>query len=90
VGLTEEEWAVLEPLAAARRPHAKVPPSNLRRTISGIFWRQQNGAKWRAVPEAFGPWWMAGQTFIRWSRPGVWKRPPGTSRRLRPRAGSGA
>jgi hypothetical protein len=37
--LTGEQWAVLEPLVEACRPHAKVPPSNLRRTISAIIWR---------------------------------------------------
>ncbi len=72
--LTDEQWAVLEPLVETCRPPAKVPPSNLRRTISAIFWRHTNGAKWRAVPEEFGPWWMAAQTFIRWSRLGVWER----------------
>jgi transposase len=72
--VTDEQWAVLEPLVEACRPHAKVPPSNLRRTISAILWRHTNGAKWRAVPEEFGPWWMAAQTFIRWSRLGVWER----------------
>ena len=72
--LTDEQWAVLEPLVEACRPPAKVPPSNLRRTIGAILWRHQNGAKWRALPEEFGPWWMAAQTFIRWSRLGVWER----------------
>jgi transposase len=72
--LTDEQWAVLEPLVEACRPRAKVPPSNLRRTISAILWRHENGAKWRALPEKFGPWWMAAQTFIRWSRLGVWER----------------
>ena len=37
-------------------------------------WRHTNGAKWRAVPAELGPWWMAAQTFIRWSRLGVWER----------------
>jgi transposase len=72
--LTDEQWAALEPLVEACRPPAKVPPSNLRRTIGAILWRHQNGAKWRAIPEGFGPWWMAAQTFIRWSRLGVWER----------------
>lgn len=35
--LTDEQWAVLEPLAEACRPPAKVPPSNLRRTVPAIF-----------------------------------------------------
>ena len=65
---------VLAPLIEACRPAAKVPPRHLRRTISAIIWRHDNGAKWRSLPEALGPWWMAAQTFIRWSRLGVWER----------------
>ena len=72
--LTDERWAVLEPLIEAVRPPAKVPPQHLRRTISAIVWRHDNGAKWRAVPAELGPWWMAAQTFIRWSRLKVWER----------------
>ena len=72
--LTDAQWAVLEPLVERCRPHAKVPPSNLRRTISAILWRHENGAKWRSLPAELGPWWMAAQTFIRWSRLGVWER----------------
>jgi transposase len=72
--LTDAQWAMLEPLVEACRPHAKVPPSDLRRTVSAILWRHENGAKWRALPAELGPWWMAAQTFIRWARLGVWER----------------
>jgi transposase len=72
--LTDAQWAMLEPLIEACRPTAKVPPQHLRRTISAIVWRHDNGAKWRAVPAELGPWWMAAQTFIRWSRLKVWER----------------
>jgi transposase len=72
--LTDAQWAVLEPLVEACRPHAKVPPSHLRRTLEAIIWRCTNGAKWRAIPAELGPWWMAAQTFIRWARLGVWGR----------------
>ena len=72
--LTDEQWAVLGPLVEACRPPAKVPPRHLRRTIGAILWRHENGAKWRALPGEFGPWRMAAQTFIRWSRLGVWER----------------
>ncbi len=64
----------LEPLIEECRPRAKVAPQNLRQTMDAILWRHQNGAKWRAVPEVLGPWWKAAQTFIRWSRLGVWER----------------
>ena len=72
--LTDAQWAVLEPLIEAVRPPAKVPLQHLRRMISAILWRHDNGAKWRAVPAELGPWWMAARTFIRWSRLNVWER----------------
>jgi transposase len=72
--LTDGQWAVLEPLVEACRPHAKVPPSDLRRTVEAILWRCQNGAKWRAIPAELGPWWRAAQIFIRWARLGAWDR----------------
>ncbi|ABY29180.1 transposase [Methylorubrum extorquens PA1] len=72
--LSDAQWDELEPLIEACRPKAKTPPQELRRTISAILWRHQNGAKWRAIPEELGPWWRAAQIFIRWARAGVWER----------------
>src|SRR5918992_329118 len=74
VMLTDAQWAMLEPLLEACRPKGKTPPQDLRRTISAILWRHQNGAKWRALPSDLGPGSRAAQTFIRWARLGVWER----------------
>ena len=71
---TDEAWAVWEPLIEEVRPHGKTPPKELRRTISAVFWRHQNGAKWRSIPADLGPWWLAAQLFIRWAKAGVWER----------------
>src|SRR5829696_5378506 len=72
--LTDGAWMNLEPLIEACRPKGKTPPQDLRRTLSAILWRHQNGAKWRAIPAELGPWWRAAQIFIRWARAGVWER----------------
>jgi transposase len=72
--LTDEQWAVLEPLVLEVRPRGKTPHENLRQTIAAILWRHQNGATWRAIPAELGPWWKAAQTFIRWAKKGVWER----------------
>jgi transposase len=72
--LSDTQWAMLGPLIEACRPKGKTPPQDLRRTMSAILWRHQNGAKWRSVPSELGPWSRAAQTFIRWSRLGVWER----------------
>jgi transposase len=74
VVLTDERWAVLEPLVEQVKPRGKTPLVHVRRTIEAIIWRCSNGAKWRAIPAELGPWWSAAQTFIRWSRLGVWQR----------------
>jgi transposase len=71
---TDAAWAVWEPLIEEVRPRGKTPPKDLRRTISAVFWRHQNGAKWRGIPADLGPWWKAAQLFIRWSKLGVWER----------------
>jgi transposase len=54
-----ERCTALKPLIEACRPHAKVPPRHLRRTMVAIIWRHENGAKWRAIPAQYGPWWIA-------------------------------
>ena len=72
--LSDGQWALLEPLIEACRPKGKTPPHDLRRTLSAILWRHQNGAKWRAIPDELGPWWRAAQIFIRWAKAGVWER----------------
>ena len=71
---TDEAWALWAPLIEAVRPHGKTPPKQLRRTVSAIFWRHHNGAKWRSIPAELGPWWRAAQLFIRWAKHGVWER----------------
>ena len=72
--MRDEEWVALEPLVEEVRPHAKVPIADLRQRIEGILWRHDNGAKWRAMPAEYGPWWKPAQTFIDWTRFGVWER----------------
>ena len=72
--LTDGAWKDLESLIESCRPKGKTAPKDLRRTISAIVWRHQNGAKWRAIPADLGPWSRAAQTFIRWAHLGVWEK----------------
>ncbi len=71
--LTDAQWAVLEPLIEACRPHYETQHHHLRRTMDTIIWCHQNGTKWRAVPTEYGPCWMAAQTFIRLGKHSVWE-----------------
>ena len=85
--LTDAQWEALAPLIEACRPPYKTDHHDLRRTIEAIIWRHDNGAKWRQIPAELGPWWMAAQTFGRWSRLGAWERLLEAARR---RGGIGA
>src|SRR5215210_1712529 len=70
----------LKPLIEACRPKGKTPPQDLRRTISAILWRHENGAKWRAIPANLGPGrgrlrpssagraWVSGRGCCSWPR----------------------
>ena len=71
--MSDDEGRVWEPLIEVVRPKGKIPPRNLRQTVSAIFWRHQDGAKWRSLPSVFGHWRTAAQLFIRWSKVVVWE-----------------
>src|SRR3982750_1115070 len=72
--LTDAQWADRAALIEQCPPPHKTEHKNLRRPTGAIIWRHENGAKWRSIPPHLGPWWMAAQTFIRWSHHGVWER----------------
>ena len=72
--LSDGQWWRLKAALDVARSGTGRPLAGERKTVEAIIWRQRNGAKWRAVPAEFGPWWKAAQLHIRWSRAGVWER----------------
>jgi transposase len=72
--LTDEEWRELKAALDAVRSGTGRPLRDERLVVEGVIWRLRNGAKWRALPRRFGPWWRAAQLHIRWSRRGIWQR----------------
>ncbi|WUI03900.1 IS5 family transposase [Spirillospora sp. NBC_00431] len=72
--LTDEQWALLEPLLPV--PARPGRPFNWikRQLIDGIRWRGRTGAPWRDVPECYGSWHAVYALFRRWQRAGVWAR----------------
>jgi transposase len=69
--LTDEEWALLEPLLPQQRKSARADD---RRVLNGIFYVLRTGMPWRDLPERYGPYTTAYNRFNRWSRRGIWKR----------------
>src|SRR3954451_8532985 len=72
--LTDEQWGALKAALDAVRPGTGRPLGDERRTVEGVVWRLRNGARWRAVPAEYGPWWRPAQLHIRRSKAGVWER----------------
>src|SRR5437763_2667046 len=69
--LSDEEWALLEPLMPQSRKSARVDD---RKVMNAIFYVLRTGMPWRDLPERYGPYTTAYNRFNRWSGRGVWKR----------------
>ena len=72
--LWDDEWVALKTALDVARSGVGRPLRDERTVVEAIIWRMRNGAKWRAVPERFVPWWRAAQLHNRWSKAGVWAR----------------
>jgi transposase len=70
--LTDEQWALLEPLLPIGRKPGRPPVHAKRRLIDGIRWRTRAGVPWRDVPAFYGPWQCVYWLFRRWQLDGVW------------------
>lgn len=69
--LSDEAWAVLEPLLPVKRRGRKA--RFLRRQIDGIRWRTRAGCSWRDVPQdRYGSWMSVYRRFRDWQRDGSW------------------
>ena len=70
--LTDEQWAIVEPL---------IPPSHggrprtvdLRPIVNGIFYRNKAGCQWRMLPKDYGPWETVYYYFAQWRTKGLWQ-----------------
>ena len=67
--LSEEEFALLQPLLPPERSGRKGKPYRSHRDVlNGIFWILGTGAPWRDLPERYGPWKTVHDRFRRWSK----------------------
>jgi transposase len=73
--LTNEQWAVLEPLLpSAKKKPGRPPRWTRRQLIDGIRWRTRTGTPWRDVPARYGHWRTVYGLLRTWQRDGTWKK----------------
>lgn len=70
--LTDAEWQRIEPLLPDDKPVGRSREVDLRAVLNAIFYRADNGVKWRNLPSDFPAWQTVYGYFRSWVRLGVW------------------
>lgn len=68
--LSDEQWAVIEPLLPPQAETGR-PPIPARTVLNAIFWILRSGAPWRDLPERYGPWQSFYHRFNTWRKDGT-------------------
>jgi transposase len=74
--LTNEQWAILEPLIAEpkRRDDGRGRPwRENREVLDGILWILRTGARWQDLPDRFPPYQTCHRRFQMWVKDGTLK-----------------
>lgn len=72
--LSDEFWAVVEPLLPSSQGRRGRPWADHRQVVEGICWRYRTGSPWRDLPEEFGPWQTVWKRHFRWSTDGTYQQ----------------
>lgn len=79
--LTDEQWALLEPLLPRRKRRGRKPKYTLRDIVQAVLYLLRAGCAWRLLPKTFPPWSSVYGYFRRWIQNGLWQRIHDTMRR---------
>ena len=72
--LSDEEWAILEPLIPPAKPGGRPRTTDMREVMNALFYLDRTGAQWRALPHDFPPWSTVWSYFRIWRNDGTWER----------------
>jgi putative transposase len=72
--LTDEQWALLEPLLPPAKPGGRPRSADLREVVNGILYLLRTGCPWRALPHDLPPWGTVWAYFRRWRDDGTLDR----------------
>jgi transposase len=54
--LTDQEWALLEPLLASSEGRGRPPKWPAERVADAVFYLLRSGCAWRMLPREYPPW----------------------------------
>lgn len=72
--LTDQQWAILEPLVPPAKPGGHPRTTDIRQVINAILYLDRTGGQWRALPHDFPPWSTVWTYFRTWCNDGTWQR----------------
>ena len=72
-GVTDAEWAVLEPALPKPSPVGRPPEWPMREIVNAIFYVLRGGIPWRMLPPCFPPRQTVYGWFSAWRDAGVWE-----------------
>lgn len=72
--VTDEQWAILEPLIPPARPGGRPREVDIREVVNALFYRNRNGCGWRALPHDFPAWKTVYNYSQWWEWDGTWEK----------------
>src|SRR5215831_5518793 len=72
--VTDEEWALLEPLIPAVKPGGRPEEIEQREMVNGILYVLRSGCPWRLLPHDLPNWSTVYLYFRQWKRAGIWEQ----------------
>ena len=72
--LKDEEWQRIAPLLPSQKLVGRLREVSLREVLNAIFYRADNGTKWRNLPSDFPAWQTVYGYYRLWVRLGLWEQ----------------
>jgi putative transposase len=72
--LSDEEWAILEPLLSRVERRSRPPKWPARQVADAVFYLLRSGCSWRMLPRKYPPWQTVYYHFRRWRIDGRLRR----------------
>lgn len=72
--LRDDQWERLREFVPGGRKGKRGPRSDARLFFDALLWLARSGARWRDLPERFGPYQTIKRRYYRWIERGVFDR----------------
>jgi putative transposase len=72
--LTDEQWAVLQPLIPPAKPGGAPRTVDMREVLNTLFYQNRSGCQWDMLPHDLAPRSTAHDYFVRFQEDGTWQK----------------